>query len=296
MLAVCLAFYSPCDYVLPRQHLAATLEWLSGEGVPVVLAQVVRPGQSPQPVPTGITSLVYESEDYLFFKESLWNLAAAAVPAADKLLFLDTDLSFSVRDILEQADALLDRVDICQPFGTAVWPDRDGKIVLARRSAAFALSRDYEPSSRYYHPGFAWGMTRRAFEFLGGLYDRHVVGGGDIALAYSLHPRFAHVDLRAKTPNDAFFAEMPSYLTYRHRAASLCLRIGSLENVDCRHKWHGDVVNRQYTQRGSYLDHLGLKYGDEWPLRYRSDGLLEWADKAASEGVRRYFASRREDG
>lgn len=293
MIAICLAFYSPCGYALPQRHLAATLEWLAGDGVPTVLAQVVLPGQSPQPVPSGIKSLVYESSDVMFFKENLWNLGVESMPGFDKYLFLDTDLRFSAPDVIQQADRLLDAVDVCQPFGTAVWHDRDGKVTHARRGAAFALSRGYEPTSRYYHPGFAWGVTRRAYEFLGGFYDRHILGGGDIAFAYALDPRFVNVDLRQRVPDDAHFATTPSYETYRHRGVSLCLRVGSLETVDVHHQWHGDPGNRQYTSRGTYWP---LERGQEYPLRTRPDGLLEWADPAAGQAVRRYFESRREDG
>lgn len=290
--AVCLAFYAPCDYELPKRHLAQTLAWLAGEGVPAVLAQVVQPGQPPQPVPSGIASLVYESSDVMFYKEALWNLAARSTDA-DKLLFLDTDIVFRASDVIEQTAALLDRVDICQPFGTAVWYDRDGRVINARRSSAFAISRGYEPSSRYYHPGFSWAMTRRAFEFLGGFYDRHPLGGGDIAFAYSLDLRWAGVDLRQRTPHDAHFAASPSYGMYRLRGANLCLRVGCLEHVDAIHQWHGDTDDRQYCSRGTYLP---LEPGQEYPLRYRDDGLLEWTDPAASEAVKQYFQSRREDG
>ena len=291
-IAVCLAFYSPCGYELPQRHLAQTLAWLAGEGAPTVLAQVVQPGQQPQPVPAGITSLVYESGDCMFFKENLWNLAARSTDA-DKLLFLDTDLVFSVPDVIEQTASLLDSVDICQPFGTAVWHDRDGKTLNAKRSASFAISHGYEPHGRYYHPGFSWAMTRRAFEFLGGIFDRHVLGGGDMGLAFSLDLRWVGVDLRARNPLDAHFAASPSYGIYRMRAANLCLKVGCLEHVDAVHQWHGSHEDRQYQTRGTYLP---LKPGQEYPLRYRDDGLLEWTDAAASEAVRRYFLSRREDG
>lgn len=291
-VTVCLAFFSPCDYETPRKHLGKTLQWLAGEGVPTVLAQVVRPGQMPQPVPSGISSLVYESSDCMFFKENLWSLAARSTDA-DKLLFLDTDIVFSAPDVIEKVASLLDRVDVCQPFGTAVWHDRDGRVMNARRSSTFAISRGYEPSSRYYHPGFAWAMTRRAFDFLDGFYDRHVLGGGDIALAYSLDLRWVGVDLRARNPDDAHFAASPSYGQYRMRAANLCLRVGCLDNVDAIHRWHGDVELRQYCSRGKYLP---LAAGEEYPLRYREDGLLEWTDPSASEAIKRYFESRREDG
>ena len=34
------AFFSPCDYKLPRKHLASTLKWLLDEGLHVICAQV----------------------------------------------------------------------------------------------------------------------------------------------------------------------------------------------------------------------------------------------------------------
>jgi hypothetical protein len=291
-IAVCMAFYSPCDYELPKRHLSQTLEWLAGEGVQAVLAQVVLPGQSPQPVPTGITSLVYESSDVMFYKENLWNLAARSCDA-DKLLFLDTDIVFGAADVIEQTSQLLDRVDVCQPFCTAVWLDRDRKIINARRSATFAISRGYEPHGRYYHPGFSWAMTRRAFDFIGGFYDRHILGGGDLGFAFALDLRWAGVDLRARNPHDAHFAASTSYGIYRMQAANLCLRVGCLENVDAIHQWHGDTADRQYCSRGSFLP---LEPGHEYPVHARSDGLLEWDNPADSERVLAYFRSRREDG
>lgn len=292
MIAACVAFYSPCDYELPRKHFASTMRWLDAVGIETVVAQVVLPGQAPQPVFAGAKSLVYESADIMFFKENLWNLAASAT-AADKLFFLDSDIMFSDADTIGRTERLLDEVDVCQPFGTSVWHSREHKIINARRSAAFAIGKGYEPSGRYYHPGFSWGMTRRSFEMLGGLYDRHILGGGDIGFAYSLDQRWVDVDLRARSPLDAHFATTPSYEIYRFRGASLGLKIGCLEDVNAVHRWHGDVANRQYCSRGTFLP---LAVGEEYPLGYRADGLLEWTDPAASEAVARYFQSRKEDG
>lgn len=292
MIAVCLAFYSPCDYQLPKQHLARTLEWLAGEGVETVLAQVVKPGQSPQPVPAGITSLVYESDDVLFYKENLWNLAASATKAG-KLVFLDTDLTFGNPDVLQLIDSRLDDCDVCQPFQTAAWFDQEGKVFQARRSAAYAIAKGHEPTSRIFHPGFSWAMTRRAFDLLGGFYERHPLGGGDIGFTYSLDQRWANTELRKRLPHDAHFWDSPSFSAYRHAGAGLRLRVGYLRDVDCFHHWHGEIVNRQYTTRGIYMP---LQPGGEYPLTRRPDGLLAWRSAEHSERLQAYFVARREDG
>jgi hypothetical protein len=293
MIAVLLSFYSPCDYVLPRQHLARTLEWLAGESVAAALCQVVKPGQSPQPVPAGIRSRVYESADAIFYKENLWNLATDLVPEATKFLFLDTDLAFSRPDIIEATDGLLDRVDVCQPFDTAGWYDREGRVFQARRSAAYAIAKGHEPTSRLFHPGFSWAMTRRAYDLIGGIYDRHPLGGGDIGLTYSFDARWVDSDLRKRLPQDAHFWSSPSFEAYRRAAAAARLRVGYLPYTECYHHWHGEIVHRQYTSRGVYCP---LEQGQDYPLVRRDDGLLAWRSPEISARAAEYFVSRREDG
>ena len=178
-MIVCMAFYSPSGYGLPRLYLADTLAWLAAAGARVILAQVVRPGEQPQPTPRGVRSLVYESSDAIFYKENLWNLAARSCDDG-RLLFLDADVRFSHDDVAALTDAALEDYDVIQPYQTAIWIDRNGDMTLCRRSAGYALHHGIEPASGSYHPGFAWGMTRAAFNRCGGFYERHPFGGGDV--------------------------------------------------------------------------------------------------------------------
>jgi hypothetical protein len=291
-LSICVAFFSPCDYELPKQHLAQTLKWIAAENVEATLAQVVLPGQHPQPVPPGIKSLVYASSDVMFYKENLWNLAARN-SASDKLLFVDGDVNILCEDLTQAVTALLDECDVCQPFSSAAWLSRDGAVGYSRPSAAYALVKGFEPITRFYHPGFAWAMTRDAFNRLRGFYDHNATGSGDIAFSYSLDKRWRHINLRAKTPNDAHFSTTPRYNAYRDRGVSLDLRVGYLADVECQHLWHGDMLKRRYTQRATYCP---LRHGEDFPVTYRDDGLLMWTKPEISEQMKQYFLSRQEDG
>ena len=87
--SVILASFSPVDAKLPKQHFQSTMEYLLGQGLDleVCVAQVVRKGQEPVPTLGASTSLVFESDDKIFFKENLWNLAAAHA-ITDKFIFL----------------------------------------------------------------------------------------------------------------------------------------------------------------------------------------------------------------
>lgn len=291
-IAVFLAFYSPAGYALPKAHLARTLEWLATTGLDITVAQVVRPGESPQPVPSSMRAVAYETEHALFYKENLWNITAGQSDA-DKLFFMDTDVAFSTPDVFARAAELLETCDIAQPFEMAAWPDRCGAIFQARRAAAFAISRGVEPTPARFHPGFAWCMTRETFSRLGGFYERHPFGGGDVALSYAIDRQWVGSRVPLYIPVDAQYWQSPSYRAYQANGTSLGLRVGYLPGVCCTHRWHGEIADRQYTTRGSYFE---ISPGQEYPMSRREDGLLEWHSAEQSEMVRAYFQSRREDG
>lgn len=289
MLTAIVAFFSPCGFELPKRHLASTLAWLKRESVPTVVAQVIRSDQQPQPVPAGAHSLVYESDHVLFLKENLWNLAARQTDAS-RLLFIDSDIYFSVDRIFEPTESLLEVYDVIQPFDTAAWLDRRGREDFVRKSAAVALAAGTEPHPGLYHPGFAWAMTRRAFDALGGFFERHPLGGGDTAFSYSLDKRWVAESLARIMPNDSPFWGSQAFREYQAKGVNAGLRVGVLQGVTAYHRWHGSVANRQYCNRAEYLDSA------DYRLHHRPDGLLQWDTPEDSARAAEYFASRREDG
>lgn len=292
MIAIVLAFYSPVGYELPRRHLAETLAWAASTGCDVVLAQAVRPGQQPEPAPAAVRTLVYETSSTLFYKENLWNLAAASTQA-DQLLFVDADVSFSAADVVERVASQLEVVDVLQPFQVAAWLDQTGCPFQARRSSAYAIASGWEPRTLYYHPGFAWAMRRSAFDALGGFYDRHPTGGGDVAFTYALDARWVGSQLPRHIPLDAGYWHSPSYKTYQANGVALGLRVGYLPGVTAYHRWHGEIERREYATRGRFLP---LVAGEDYRLTRRPDGLLEWDSPEDSAAVLAYFQGRREDG
>jgi hypothetical protein len=292
MIEIIIAFHSPCDYTLPKQHLAKTLEWVSQCGVPATLAQIVGPGQQPQPVPAGVRTDIYETDAVLFHKENLWNITARK-STADRFMFVDSDVHFSAPHTVALAAEALDEYDILQPFETALWPDRNGVYMQARKSAAFAIASEFEPVPAYYHPGFSWALTRKTFDRMGGFYDRHPFGGGDVAFVYSVSPLWVGSRIPFYLPIDSQYWTSPSYRKYQTNGTRLDLKTSYLPGNNAIHRWHGDIENRQYVTRGKYFQ---IESGTEYPLHYREDGIIEWDDPACNDHIRRYFASRKEDG
>lgn len=293
MLAVIVSFFSPCGYELPRQHLRTTLEWLVKQGATVAVTQATLPGQQTQPMPDGVAyERTYADADVMFLKENLWNLAVRLVPKATKLVFLDADVRLS-RGWLEQTEQLLDRCDICQPFQTAHWLDRHGMIQMSRPSSACHMAEGRSPHLHRCHPGFAWAMTRDAFDRLGGWYDTNVRGGGgDASFVFSLsdHPEMTEI-LENHRKIGKLATDCPSWMEYRKNALRQKFQIGFLEGVNCKHLWHGNLADRKYVTREDFFPPYD---NGEVPVYRRDDGLLKWQVPAPM--AREYFAIRKEDG
>lgn len=287
-----LAFFSPCGYRLPQRHLAQTLNWLIDQGFRVVCAQVVKPGQTPQYVPPQATRLVYESEDVLFYKENLWNLAARE-SQSDSLFFFDADVYIRGKSWLRDSLRLLESHDFIQPFEAAAWTARDNTVEFTRPPTAAALVRRIEPHPGKYHPGFAWGFRSDFFKRLGGWYDRHPAGGSDTAFAYAMNHA---VSGGATCPPSGLleeFCKSRSFSDYCDTARSLAPRPYVTRGAVAVHRWHGSWSDRGYSSRDSVFP---IGAGGEYEVEYREDGLLQWAIKGNNSMSRKYFEARKEDG
>lgn len=293
MLCAVLCFFNPCNYELPRRHLAATVQMLTNEGITAVLAEVVMSGQQPVSLPMPIQRRVFVSDHVLFFKENLWNIAAQEMTQADELLFIDGDVFFSRPGMLAAAvSGALRNVDLLQPYELAVWNNRQGLPQLTRLSAAEAIAAGITPNPGVFHPGFSWAMTRRAFDALGGWYDREPTGGGDTTFAFALVPP-DRLQFQPWMTKQEKVVLAPSWQAYRDRAQAAGLSVGYLPGWRCSHRWHGDHINRGYTTRHECITQMD---GHEFPLVTRPDGLHQWRPGVNWQPLRQMFFNRRDDG
>lgn len=286
-LDVILCHYNPADWKTPPRLLFEVCESLVTSGVEPLVLQVVKTNQSPAPTPPGVRTEVMQSDSVLFLKENLWNLAAG-MTTRPKILFLDADVFFSRRDIFDATSEALDECDVIQPFSAAAWIAKDGGIELVREPSTAAIRQGEQPLLGRFHPGFAWAMTRNFFVQCGGFYDRHPLGGGDVAFAFAMTPGVPRLP---KSESHAF-AETASYRAYRERILSLRPSVGALRGT-VYHKWHGSRDNRKYEERYRFMPPTEA---GEYPLNRRPDGLLVWSKEEHSDSALHYFKSRMEDG
>lgn len=276
-------------------HFHAVLHTLHAQGVPLVVAQAVFPGQNPQPVPEVIPQVALPTKSLLFHKERLWNIAARTLTTAKRLIFLDADLVFAESDWLDKCLDALGQYDIIQPYSTARWLDERGLCDMERPPASDAIRDGLKPALKYYHPGFGWGMTREAFDKLGGLYDLSVSGNSDALFALALRDNILHDAVASWFCHrqDKTIAS-PSYRDYKRKAVELNLSVGSPSGVTVTHLWHGSRANRKYIERG---DLFPRRADGEYAVHDSPEGLLEWDDiKASNTSVEGYFVGKRDDG
>ena len=292
--AVILSFFAPVQYEKPARHLHAVLHTLNANRIPLVVTQAVYPGQVPQPVPSSIPQKVIDTESMIFHKDRLWNIGASLTDA-DKLFFIDADVVFSDASWVERGCDLLERCDVIQPFDKAVWLDDAGLPEMSKLPIAGAIARGVTPRLRDFHPGFAWGITRKAWCALGGLYDRSAAGNSDALFALSLRDTSGHEEVgRWFARRQDMSIVCPSYISYKKMASQLDLKVGCTEGVTVTHLWHGSLKDRKYIERGKIFPR---RPDHEYACHDAESGLLEWDDvRASNASVMPYWIGKRDDG
>lgn len=301
--SIILAYFSPLGCKLPEQHFMTTLRMCVDSGAEVCVAQVVQSGQSPIDTEGAAHSITFESDDLIFYKENLWNLAAQKA-TTDKLIFLDSDVYFNCTDWLNRVCDTLDEYDIAQPFDTAYWETEDGQLdsQMIRPSWTKAIANNEPLDFKTHHPGFGYAMTRQAHLDVGGFYEFGSIGNGDalfsvaIAPEILLHSMIKAIRQAAESKRDGYWYwnykpyAAPTWIDYRSRCQALDLKIGYPKHCDLYHRWHGARKNRNYTGRVKYLD---WKEANP-PVERREDGLVQWTTEQPR--VVEWWQGRDDDG
>lgn len=292
-ICVVLAFFSPVNYSVPKQHFITVMHSMHAQGIPLAVVQAIYPGQDPVPVPSSIPQTAIKTESLLFHKERLWNIGSK-ITKAEKLVFLDADVIFQDTQWLGATADCLERNDIVQPFETAIWQDKTGRDEMIRPSFAEAINRSVTPKLAAYHPGFGWGFRREAFEKLGGFYDASVAGNSDALFALSLRDSTAHSVV------ETWYAKLqdphvhsPTYRRYKKIAAHHNFKVGWPAGVVLRHMYHGERKNRQYITRAKLFPR---DKNENYEFVNDSNGLQAWKNLEDSNSlVRSYFIDKKDD-
>jgi hypothetical protein len=228
----------------------------------------------------------------IWHKENMINMGVKLFPSNWKAMaWIDADIEFENNNwALDTLKILNGSKDIVQLFSHCVDMDKDESTMNMFSSFGFNFCKNKKYTTKgfdYWHPGYAWAITRKSYEKIGGLYDKGILGSGDNIIALSVINK-VHTFL-----NYNYHADYKqSMLEYQVKAKTL--RLGYVPGI-IRHYYHGSKKNRKYTERWQIL--MKYQYSPNLHLTYDNGILIPTPNfpQEFKEDIMTYFKERKED-
>jgi hypothetical protein len=265
------------------------------ENVELFIVEMIYPGQKYMVTDKKNKShLQLKTDTPIWHKENMINLGVKHLLPNNYKAFawIDADLEFESNSwALDALKILNGSKDIVQLFSHCVDMNETKGTLNMFNSFGYCFSKCKEFTTKgidYWHPGYAWAMTRKAYEKIGGLYDKGVLGSGDSVMALSL------VNKCRNMTNPHYNQDYNnSMLNYQKKANKL--RLGYVPGI-IRHYYHGSKKNRNYTERWKIL--MKHSYSPILDIGYDLSGILVPLPHFSHEfkdDILQYFTERKED-
>ena len=233
------------------------------------------------------------SESRLWLKENLINVGVHALPRDwQYMAWIDADILFLNENWVRDTIAELQTADVVQLWQTAVNLGPKGETLKVDKgfvSMFLDSGTKWTPTDKYgyWHPGYAWACTKKAFEIMGGLIDWAILGSGDRHMAMS----FAGLALES-APGTV--SENYKILLKLYEAHVKSLKVSYVDG-SIIHYWHGSFTNRRYKERWDIL--TKNNFDPLADIGYTEQGLVQLSDKGQrfEKYLDEYFAGRKED-
>ena len=206
--------------------------------------------------------------------------------------WIDADIEFENNDwALDTLKILNGAKDIVQIFSHAVDMNAKEETMNVYNSFAWQYCKKLPYSHKfpnYWHPGYAWACTRKAYEKMGGLFQWGILGASDHIMSFSL------TNKGLQSINDKYSKEFKAKIVAFERLVKR-LRLGYVPGV-IRHHFHGQKANRKYIERNEIL--LKNNYNPELQLTTDKYGLMIPTAHFSSSFMNEildYFKQRNED-
>jgi hypothetical protein len=230
----------------------------------------------------------------LWHKENMINLGVKYLLPDNWKAFawVDADIEFENNSwALDTLKILNGCKDVVQLFSHCVDMSKEETNLNLFNGFGYSFTKNKTYCAKgldYWHPGFAWAMTRSAYEKIGGIYDKGVLGSGDSVMALSFFSsceQFINKNYTEDYNN--------SMLEFQKNAKNL--KLGYTPGV-IRHHYHGSKINRKYTDRWKIL--MKYSYSPIQHLKYNETGIIIPSKSFPEEfkkDIMEYFKERKED-
>jgi hypothetical protein len=251
----------------------------------------------------GVRHIAVRAKTRVWNKENLLNIGVHRTPEARYVAWIDSDVIFRRPDWPMATLQALQHYDVIQPWSDAYdLGPHDEHIAHHRsfcrqyfhRQPMVATHRPYWHGDGgrhvYPHSGYAWAMTRQAFDWLGGLFELGGMGSGDHHMSLAL---IGEADSSVpKGVSEAYHREVKRWeaRAVRHINYNIGYVRGTLE-----HMFHGRKPDRGYQSRWQMFVKNGFDPLED--LKRNSHGVLEFAGNKPElrHDFDLYLQSRNED-
>jgi len=238
--------------------------------------------------------LQLKTDDPLWHKENMINLGVQHLLPKNYKAFawIDGDIEFDNNSwALDTLKILNGCKDVVQLFSHCVDLNHDNTNLNIFNGIGYCYNKGHKyvtKGSDYWHPGYAWAITRKAYERIGGLYDKGVLGSGDSIMALS----FVN---RSKCMNNINYNKDYNNSMLDYQVIAKKIRLGYTPGI-IRHFFHGSKQNRRYTDRWKIL--MKHNYSPQKDLTYNDKGVLIFTATTSNDfkqDILNYFHERKED-
>jgi len=291
-LHVVMVISNPCFY--KKRYLLAQEFIRRMEEEPDVLLYIVEMVYGSQKYfltsPTDPTHLQLRATHPLWHKENMINLGIRTLlPSTWKAVaWIDADVEFESHTWASDTLRILNGYkDIVQLFSQAIDMNYDRTAMSVFTSGGFhqekkhVFQTDSNRGINYWHPGFAWACTRRAYERCmgGGLFDRSILGSGDYYMMMAILNQSSATPLIGSLPVSTMKT----------------LRYGYTPGI-IRHYFHGMKKNRKYSERWKILRDYQFSFSEH--MTYDEQGVIvpsSTCPPGLLRDILHYFYERNED-
>jgi hypothetical protein len=306
-------FFNPVGYSNKLQNFKVFRQAIKEQGLKLLAVELAF-GDRPFELNTSDAEILIQlrtgEENILWQKERLLNIGLKNLPdQCDKIAWLDADMIFQNSNWVKETSILLESYAFVQPYSFVVRLPKgmldgtslDDKIPLGQgelhkmHGIAYGMATSSKACLGSYvehgETGYAWAARRKILEECGGFIDGLICGSGDLMMArafYDIVPHFGE-----KLPSDRLFSRFAWWC-----ATAFKKHKGSVFYTDglVLHLWHGSLSNRQYETRHEIL--ARHRFDEQNDIKLGNNGVWEWASdkKDLHAEVKKYFASRYENG
>lgn len=243
--------------------------------------------------------LQLRTKNPLWHKENMINLGVKYLLPKNWKAFawIDSDLEFDNKSWATDAvNILKDNKDVIQLFQTGNDLNRDGSIIKVVNSAGYfySLNKPYcgNQGKDYWHPGYAWAISRKGYDTIKELFQYAIVGSGDVIMLKSILNKYNENSDYSEFKNPSLDFRN-AVLNFQNKAKNL--KLGYIPG-NIYHSYHGTKECRKYTERHSILNKYN--YSPSNHITFDEKGILvptNACPESFLNEIHNYFCERKED-